>query len=335
MIRDPRLRLAVALAGLLLGAAGAARAQEPTLGPEPQRVTGGVASPIEAAAERVIARRGQSRFFLDTLPLSRNTALSVVLPGFSQLYNRQAWKMPVLYASVGTMAYLSLDAGKQFRHWRGLYDTSLEHYYKIENQIEKSEYYLNTVTPYNALRIKYNTQRQVYMAGAVATYLYFLADGVLNYPHGATQVKRATTLAMIFPGAGQLYNRSYWKFPIVVGGFATTGFMIDWYSRMYQRYRTAYNLHPNDEWGGRQSKQSLQNARDMSRRNRDLWIIVTGGFWLLSVVEAHVDAYMQDFDVSTDLALRVEPTLIDLSLYQSPLGQTTYPGAGLALRMNF
>lgn len=324
----------IAVAGLLLGAAGAARAQEPALGPEPQRVTGGVPAPVEAAAERVLVRRGQSRFFLDTLPLSRNTALSVVLPGFSQLYNRQAWKMPVLYAGVGTLAYLSLDAGKQFRYWRDLYDTSLQEYYAKPDG-ERYDYYVNTVTPLNARRIKYNTQRQVYMAGAVATYLYFLADGVLNYPHGATQVKRATTLAMIFPGAGQLYNKSYWKFPIVIGGFATTGFMIDWYSRMYQRYRTAYNLHPDDEWGGRQSLTSLQNARDMARRNRDLWIIVTGGFWLLSVVEAHVDAYMQDFDVSTDLALRIEPTLIDLSLYQSPAGLPTYPGAGLALRMNF
>lgn len=309
-------------------------AQEPPLGSEPRRVSGGVQTPVEAAAEKIMAPRGQSPLFLDTLPLSRNAALSLVVPGFSQLYNNQAWKIPVLYGSVGTLAYLGLDANKKFRHWRGRYESNLAEYYKKTGS-EKEAFYRDVVSPLNAQRIRYNTQRQIYMAGAVFTYLYFIADGTLNYPHFATPVKKATTLAMVFPGAGQIYNKSYWKVPIVIGGFATTAFMIDWNARLYQRYRTAYNLHPNDEWGGRQSLESLKNARDASRRNRDLWIIITGGWWLLTVVEAHVDAYMKDFDVSTDLALRVEPTLIDLSHYRMPGGYSSYPGTGLALRMNF
>jgi hypothetical protein len=325
---------------LLCLTAWSVRAQEP-LSTTPQRVTGGIQAPVETAAKSAPILRGQSSLFLDTLPLSRMTAISLGVPGFSQLYNNQYWKIPVLYGSIGTLTYFGLKANKEFRHWNSRYTANLNAYYAMpgisyEEMARKSAFYNDVVMQLNAQRIRYNTQRQVYFAGAAAIYLYALADGVLNYPHTATPVKKATTLALVFPGAGQLYNKSYWKFPIVIGGFATSAFMIDWNARMYQRYRTAYNLHPNDEFSGGLGKEQLKSGRDYARRNRDLWIIVTGGFWLLTVVEAHVDAYMKDFDVSTDLtSLRVEPTLIDLSQYRSPGGYNTYPGAGLALRLNF
>ena len=90
--------------------------------------------------------------------------------------------------------------------------------------------------------IRSNTRRQIYLGLTVASYLYFLGDAAVNYRYDASPVKKATTLATIFPGAGQVYNKSYWKLPFVVGGLATTIYTIDWNNRGYQRFKKAYSL---------------------------------------------------------------------------------------------
>lgn len=64
-----------------------------------------------------------------------------------------------------------------------------------------------------------------------------MGDAAVNYRYDASPVKKATTLATIFPGAGQVYNKSYWKLPFVVGGLATTIYTIDWNNRGYQRFK--------------------------------------------------------------------------------------------------
>lgn len=85
--------------------------------------------------------------------------------------------------------------------------------------------------------IRSNTRRQIYLGLTVASYIYFLGDAAVNYRYDASPVKKATTLATIFPGAGQVYNKSYWKLPFVVGGLATTIYTIDWNNRGYQRFK--------------------------------------------------------------------------------------------------
>lgn len=89
--------------------------------------------------------------------------------------------------------------------------------------------------------IRSNTRRQIYLGLTVASYLYFLGDAAVNYRYDASPVKKATTLATIFPGAGQVYNKSYWKLPFVVGGLATTIYTIDWNNRGYKRFKKAYS----------------------------------------------------------------------------------------------
>ena len=81
--------------------------------------------------------------------------------------------------------------------------------------------------------IRYNTTRTVFFVGAIASYLYFLGDGVLNYNGPENSAKKATTLAMICPGAGQLYNKSYRKVTIEEGAFATKAYVIHWNARAY------------------------------------------------------------------------------------------------------
>lgn len=328
------------LISLLLCLIPAARGQEPTVGPTPRRVSGGVVERDSTILDTAALYHPQSRLFRDSLPISRVAALSVVAPGFGQLYNGHYWKLPVLYGAVGGLTYLTVNANKNFQREKRAYEILLSEYHTIGmNDSRKDEFLHRYIDPVRERMVDYNTQRAVYFSGAALTYLYFMADGVMNYPHAATHVKRATTLAMMFPGAGQFYNKSYWKVPIVVGTFATMGYLIDWNNRMYQRMRTAYN-NPNDnEFANNPgyawlTRDGIRSRRDQARRNRDLCIILTGAVYLLSVVEAHVDAQMKDFDISDDLSLRVEPTMIDMSGYVSE-NNYGYPGLGMAMKLNF
>jgi len=309
-------------------------AQEPELSATPQRVSGGVIEQDTLQVDTVVRPiRLQSPIFRDTMTLSKMSWISVGVPGFSQLYNNQYWKIPVLYGTVGALTYLTINANKSFQQNKRQYDYLMVQYYDLSGTTA-TQFYNQQIRPIESRMNKYNTQRSLYFAGASLTYLYFLADGVLNYPHPVSSVKRATTLAFLFPGAGQFYNRSYWKIPIVIGAFATMGYLIDWNNRGYQRYRTAYNLGGGEFADSRFSLTDIQNARKSFRRNRDLCIILTGAAYLLSVVEAHVDAHLKDFDVTDDLALRVEPTMLDMSGFLSERN-SGYPGFGLSMKLNF
>jgi hypothetical protein len=147
---------------------------------------------------------------------------------------------------------------------------------------------------------------------------------------------------MVCPGAGQIYNKSYWRVPIVVGGFATTIYCIDWNNRGYQRFQKAYRLkvaydnnpelYPDgspDEFGGRYNTSFLKNLRNSYRRNRDLCIILTAGLYILQIVDAHVDAHLRTYDISKDLSVSLSPTIGYSYNRMSP-----YTGGGTTLGMN-
>ncbi|MBQ7191696.1 MAG: hypothetical protein IJS00_02350 [Paludibacteraceae bacterium] len=143
---------------------------------------------------------------------------------------------------------------------------------------------------------------------------------------------RATWLAVIVPGLGQIYNRSYWKLPIVYGGFMGCAYAITWNSRMYSDYREAYrdiltdtevSTDPNrsynailpkgytvESMGGKeQYTATLKSRQNLYRRYRDISIAVTALVYVLTIVDAYVDAQLFDFDISPDLSLNVEPQI--------------------------
>ena len=254
-----------------------------------------------------------SAIFRDPMPISRVCAISMVAPGFGQLYNEQYWKIPVAWATLGTSLYFGLQQNKKYKSYKGEYEAM-----QMRNASQEE------LNPVQAKMIRHNTYRQLLFAGALASYIYFIGDGAVNYQGYATSVKKATTLSTICPGAGQFYNRSYWKVPIVLGGFATMAYMIDWNNRGYKRFKLAYDLVTDnndltvDEFNGRYSADFLRNLRNNYRRNRDLCIILTGAFYLLNIIDAHVDAQLKDYDISDDLAVTVEPTLTNFySMRQS------------------
>lgn len=126
---------------------------------------------------------------------------------------------------------------------------------------------------------------------------------------------RATLYSAILPGAGQIYNRKYWKAPIVWGGLGTCVYFIQRNNKEYVRYRDAYvalvDGDPDtvDEFNGTRSANSVREVADVYRKWRDLSWIITSGVYLLNIVDANVDAHFVRFDVGDDLSLAMGPSL--------------------------
>ena len=137
---------------------------------------------------------------------------------------------------------------------------------------------------------------------------------------------KATWLALVIPGGGQIYNRKYWKLPIFYGGFAGCAYALTWNSKMYKDYSTAYKdamngnmqsssitdlLPPGYKISETQLKELLRKRKDTYRRYRDLSIFAFIGVYLLSVIDAYVDAELSNFDITPDLSMKVESAVID------------------------
>ena len=137
---------------------------------------------------------------------------------------------------------------------------------------------------------------------------------------------KATWLALVIPGGGQIYNRKYWKLPIFYGGFAGCAYALTWNGKMYKDYSTAYKdamngnmqsssitdlLPPGYTVSETQLKELLRKRKDTYRRYRDLSIFAFIGVYLLSVIDAYVDAELSNFDITPDLSMKVEPTVIN------------------------
>ena len=146
---------------------------------------------------------------------------------------------------------------------------------------------------------------------------------------------KAVWLGVIFPGAGQIYNKSYWKLPIVYGAFMGCGYAINWTSNRHSNYKTAYLDLYNDIQAGTVSEDpsksyiavipdgynlervggqdrwmnTLKNQQNIYRRYRDYSILATVVVYALSLVDAYVDAQLFDYDISPDLTLNVEPQI--------------------------
>lgn len=157
---------------------------------------------------------------------------------------------------------------------------------------------------------------------------------------------RAVWLSALFPGLGQVYNRRYWKLPIIVGGYLGLGYATSWNNQMLTEYTRAYaDLLDNDPSSNsymdffapnvnesdidKSWLQSLLRSRkNYFRRNRDLCIISMVGVYLLAMVDAYVDASLSHFDINPHLSMDVVPTLMQD-------GRQRYPSVGLAWALNF
>lgn len=157
---------------------------------------------------------------------------------------------------------------------------------------------------------------------------------------------KAVWMSALFPGLGQVYNRRYWKLPIIAGGYLGLAYATSWNNSMLSDYTTAYadltdsdpatnsymNFFPStvteDSLDKAWLKNVIQSRKNYFRRNRDLCIICMVGVYLLAMVDAYVDASLSHFDISPDLSMDVVPTLIQDA-------RNRYPSIGLNWALNF
>lgn len=156
------------------------------------------------------------------------------------------------------------------------------------------------------------------------------------------QPERAVWLSALFPGLGQIYNRRYWKLPIIVGGFMGLGYATSWNNTQLRDYTQGYrdlldddpnskgymDFFPPTTQEGDLDKTWLENTlrsrRDYFRRNRDLCIILCVGLYLLCMLDAYVDASMAHFDISPDLSMDVAPSLLVTPSSRRPAAGLTW-----------
>ena len=140
-------------------------------------------------------------------------------------------------------------------------------------------------------------------------------------------------LGLVVPGLGQIYNRKYWKLPIIYGGFLGCIYALTWNAQMLADYNQAYldimDSNPNTksyekmlpigyDITGKEDrfKEIFKNRKNTYRRYRDLSIFVMLAIYALSVVDAYIDAELSTFDISRDLTLRVVPATINSRLLE-------------------
>lgn len=206
---------------------------------------------------------------------------SVVLPGTAQIYNKQYWKLPIIYGGIGALA-------------------------------GTGGYYLNKYNQSGGTDIQAKTTGTCLLIGAGLVYWGSLMDGVASYKSNRTpDPGRATIYSILLPGLGQIYNGEYFKVPIYWGCLLGAAHFWVNNNTNYVRFKRIHNeatTDPNYSQGI--SGETAKWYRDEYRRYRDYSILATVAFYLLQVIDANVFAYMHDFEVSDDIALRLEPAVI-------------------------
>lgn len=200
--------------------------------------------------------------------------------GGMQIYNRDYWKLPVVYGGIGAGIGFGIS---NLNKWKTTGDS------------------------------KYKNISNWCFAGAGLVYWGSLLDGVLNYDMGGRhEAGKATALAVLFPGLGQAYNGEFWKIPIYYGCLIGSFHYYSVNHKNYKRFQRIYNssIDPEGSYDGPVSSQTAKYYRDIYRRYRDYSVVAIVGFYLLQIIDANVFSYMKDFELSDDLALGVSPTLI-------------------------
>ena len=222
---------------------------------------------------------------------------STVFIGSEQIYNRQYWKLPIVYGGLGATVGLGL-------HYRSRYRTSLKAY--------EAAYALD---PETSLTVDTRSKDMAtwLFAGAGVLYWSTLMDGIVNY-HGPDRLDagRATIYSILLPGLGQAYNGEFWKIPIYWGGIMGSLHFYSTNNTNYLRYKRIHNeaTDPEGTYSERIPAERALYYRDVFRRFRDYSMVAIIGFYLLQVIDANVFAYMKDFEVTDDLSMRIAPTVI-------------------------
>jgi len=231
---------------------------------------------------------------------------STVLVGGMQIYNRDYWKLPIVYGGMAATAGLGIS------------------YLKSDDASKKK------------------TGKWL-MAGTALVYWGALMDGVVCYegddPHNAG---RATLYSLLLPGLGQIYNGELWKVPIYYTGMAFSIHFLLTNNKNYKRYKWIHNEATGEdtEYSGPVSSSTALYYRDLFRRYRDYSIVALAAVYLLQIIDANVFSYMKDFQLTDDVSVSVKPSVITrddtaLAFNPSPAYGIGSYGIGMSVGVRF
>ena len=260
----------------------------------------------------------------NTLKIGTMFAGSVVLPGTAQIYNKDYWKLPIVYGGIGAFAGTG-----------GYY---LNKYSKSKKAYDAWE--LNQTGPMPVIDLQAKKTGTMLMIGAGLVYWGSLLDGVVCYetdksPHPG----RATLYSALLPGLGQIYNGELYKVPIYWGGMMLSVHFLTTNNTNYHRFKKIHNeATTSSNYQGPISGETAKWYRDVYRRYRDYSIVATALVYFLQVIDANVFAYMHDFEVTDDISMQFEPTIIspDNAYALHNTGMNTYGNAvGMKVGLRF
>lgn len=229
------------------------------------------------------------------LQIGTLTAGSAIFLGGAQIYNKQYWKLPIVYGTILGAA----GAGV---------------YFNSQGEHDIAKYCF---------------------IGAGVAYWGMHMDGVVSYKTDKYPLPgKATLYSILLPGLGQAYNGEFWKIPIYIGGFGAAYYFYDTNRINYERYRRIYKEATDTEvaYTGPIAAETALYYRNVFRRYRDYSILAMGLVYLLQVIDANVFSYMHDFEIVDDMALSVSPTIITPD---TQLALNTSPALGMSIGLRF
>ena len=252
-----------------------------------------------------------------TLKIGSMFAGSTVFIGAEQFYNKQYWKIPVIYAGIGTGIGMGIKYNKQYKASKRAYDAAYE------------------ADPVTTLTIDQDARRMSNYMFAAAGLIYWggLMDGVVNYKRDVkNQAGKATIYSILLPGLGQAYNGEFWKIPIYWGAMIGSYHYWSTNNTNYKRYKRIHNEATAEDstYEGLIPAERALYYRNAFRRFRDYSMVALVGSYLLQVIDANVFSYMQDFEVNDDLSMRVGPAVIPQNNEYALLGNSA-----LGLKVGF
>lgn len=155
------------------------------------------------------------------------------------------------------------------------------------------------------------------------------ASQVKNPFDAPNMPRRALLYSAILPGLGQFYNKEYWKVPLALGGFVTTGWMINLYNEEYTFAKDElFGRLNNPDYTPRINitEDQLRRRVEVFNRERDYMMVITAIFYLLQIMDAHIDSHLKDFDENPNMEVKLQPSMNPVA------GGSGAPGLGIALK---
>jgi len=270
---------------------------------------------------------------LDLEQISKQHSIhAALLPGWGQWENHQPWKTPIYAGIITTGLTLSMMQRKTYNTY---HDAQLLRLDKDSTTIDA----FTQISTADLLRIS-RKNKQLYHLAAYGT-LFFYGMNIFD-AYAFSKIKKNTHsplkagwYAALMPGLGQIYNKKYWKLPIVYAALGAGIAAITINTKNYYTYSDAYRLRtdgdplsidPFDSGLNYISDGNLLIYAKTFKDYRDISYLITGAVYALSIIDALVDAHLYHFDISDDLSLQAMPLF-----YQHNTNEHLFMGMHLSL----